>query len=84
MTIVPTSQFNVQSNSAFTLAVGHGTAQHGTLNFASVNGYRSEPNRYILQPCWLGTARHSRQIETNLAISLAAVRKYDGFYHGQT
>ena len=38
------------SNSAFTLAVGHGsdgTVQHGTLNFASVNGLRSEPNRYV-------------------------------------
>ena len=33
--------------SAFILAVGHGTVQHGTLNFASVNGYRSEPNRYM-------------------------------------
>ena len=41
-------------NSAFTLVIRYSTARHGMLNFASVNGYRSEPNCYV--PGWPGPA----------------------------
>ena len=42
--------------SAFTLAVGHSTAWHGTLNLASVNGYRLEQNHYVLGSPGLATS----------------------------